>query len=241
MSNRREFFKKSFLLGLSATSSALFSQKQIEALEVVGAYAGEQFVLPPLPYSYSALEPFIDEPTMKLHHGKHHQVYVDKLNAALTTYKGEKTLDSLVKNAWQLDASIRNNAGGHYNHSLFWQSLRPNPTSTDNQPETLVMAAITKQFGSFTAFKAEFTKKASSVFGSGWCWLTAKAGQLDIVTSANQDNPLMIEATANTRIILALDVWEHAYYLKYQNQRPQYITAWWNLVNWSFAEMQFQK
>ncbi len=241
MSNRREFFKKSFLLGLSATGSALFSQKQLETLEAVGAYAGEQFVLPALPYSYSALEPFIDEPTMKLHHGKHHQAYVDKLNAALTTYKGEKTLDSLVKNALLLDAAIRNNAGGHYNHSLFWQSLRPNPTSTDNQPETLVMAAITKQFGSFAAFKTEFTKKATSVFGSGWCWLISKAGQLEIVTSANQDNPLMLEATANTRIILALDVWEHAYYLKYQNQRPQYITAWWNLVNWSFAEMQFQK
>lgn len=241
MTDRRSFFRKSFLLGLSATGTALFSSRQLEALETLGAFSETRFTLPPLPYAYDALMPYVDEQTMRIHHTRHHQAYVDKLNAALENHKETSDLDTLVKNALKLPSAIRNNAGGHYNHTLFWQSLKPNPEGKENKPEGKLSVAIDKQFGSFDNFKAEFQKKAMTVFGSGWCWLVVNKDKLEIINSANQDNPLMLETESGMRIILALDVWEHAYYLHYQNKRADYITAWWNVVNWSFAGERFNQ
>lgn len=241
MTDRRSFFRKTFLLGLSATGSALFSNRQLEALETLGAFSDNKFVLPPLPYAYDALLPYIDEQTMRVHHTRHHQAYIDKLNQALENYKGESDLDTLVKTALKLSPAIRNNAGGHYNHTLFWQSLKPNPDGKANKPEGKLLTAIEKTFGSFDGFKVEFQKKAMAVFGSGWCWLVLNQERLEIVNSINQDNPLMLESDNGLKIILALDVWEHAYYLNYQNKRADYINAWWNIVNWSFAGERFNQ
>jgi superoxide dismutase, Fe-Mn family len=239
MADRRSFLKNSFLLGLSTTTTALIGNEQLKAIEALGGFAGEKFILPELPYNYNALTPFIDEQTMKLHHSKHHQAYVDKLNNALTNYQGDKSLDGLIKEALKLDDAIRNNAGGHFNHSLFWKSMRPAIKDKPNLPEQKIMDAITDKYGNFEAFKEEFQKKALSVFGSGWCWLVKKRNKLEIITTPNQDNPLMLAGAENSTILLGLDVWEHAYYLNYQNKRIDYISAWWNIANWSFAENRF--
>ncbi len=239
MSNRRSFLKKSFLLGLSTTTAALVGKEQLQAIEALGGFAGEKFSLPELPYAYNGLVPFIDEQTMKIHHSKHHQAYIDKLNSALTTYQGDKSLDGLIKEALKLDNAIRNNAGGHFNHSLFWKCMRPAVRDKPNLPEQKIMAAIDDKYGNYEAFKEEFQKKALSVFGSGWCWLVKKRNKLEIITTANQDNPLMQEGGEGITILLGLDVWEHAYYLNYQNKRADYISAWWNVANWSFAESRF--
>ncbi|NUM25371.1 MAG: superoxide dismutase [Candidatus Buchananbacteria bacterium] len=188
------------------------------------------YKLPALPYSYDALEPFIDQQTMQLHHDKHHQTYVDKLNAALTGHEElkMKSPEELISNLESLPAEIKtavqNHGGGHINHSLFWNILKKDTAITGEIKE-----AITTQFGSFDAFKEQFSKAALNQFGSGWAWLVVnQAGALEITATANQNSPL----SDGKMPILALDIWEHAYYLKYQNKRPDYIEAFFNIINW---------
>ena len=189
------------------------------------------FTLPPLPYPYDALEPHIDEATMKLHHGKHHQAYVDKLNAAIAASEWEsKSIDeimvSLDKVPDKIKAAVRNNGGGHYNHSLFWQWMSP---TGGGEPTGKVAEAINSKFGSFAKFKEEFEAAGMSRFGSGWVWLIQDGGELSIVTTPYQDCPV----SEGKKVLLGNDLWEHAYYLKYQNRRPEYLAAWWNVVNWN--------
>ena len=195
--------------------------------------------LPPLPYATNALEPHIDAQTMEIHHGKHHNAYVTNLNAALEKAPelASKSLDDLLKN---LDAvpeairpAVRNNGGGHWNHSLFWQVMGPN---AGGAPSGKLAEAITAAFGDFEKFKEQFAAAGAGRFGSGWVWLNNTGGTLSISSSPNQDNPLMDGKAAP---ILGLDVWEHAYYLKYQNRRPDYMKAWWNVVNWGEVERRF--
>lgn len=196
------------------------------------------YSVPALPYSFDALEPHIDAKTMEIHHGKHHQAYVDKLNAALPEvmsaepkFEGqpiETILCNLDKVPESVRTAVRNNGGGHYNHSLFWESMS---ADGGGEPTGPLAEAITTAFGSFAEFKTAFGDAATTRFGSGWAWLIKKAdGSLSIVSTPNQDNPIMDDLTVTP--LLGLDVWEHAYYLNYQNRRPDYISAWWNVVNW---------
>lgn len=201
--------------------------------EKIGTYP---YILPPLPYAYEALEPNIDAATMRVHHDKHHQTYVDELNKALKDYpKFQKQpltelleeWDDLPKN---VRTTIRNNGGGHYNHSFFWLCMMPD---APQEPSGELKAAIEKKWGSFAAFKEAFSAAAKKVFGSGWAWLCIdEDGELSIITTSNQDTPL----EEGLMPLLCLDVWEHAYYLAHQNKRMDYITAWWNVVNWPFVE-----
>jgi superoxide dismutase, Fe-Mn family len=188
------------------------------------------YEVPPLPYDYAALEPHIDEQTMRLHHDKHHQAYVDKANGALEgTEWADKPIDEVIAN---LDAlpddkrgPVRNNGGGHLNHSLFWESMSPNG---GGEPSGDLASAIDDAFGSFDAFKEQFEAAGVGQFGSGWAWLVLDGGSLKITSTPNQDSPISSGATP----LVGNDVWEHAYYLKYQNKRPDYLKAWWNVVNW---------
>jgi Fe-Mn family superoxide dismutase len=239
--NRRDFIKKSTLIGLSGLVSTLFGNEKLSHLESLSKLSDSEilFYLPKLPYSYDALEPYIDKQTMEVHHSKHHQTYVDKLNKALENYNEDKSLNLLLKKASDLNTAIRNYAGGHFNHSLFWQLLSPNPNGEKSIPLAKLNEAINNQFKSFDNFKKEFTEIALKTFGSGWCWLILQEGKLKITSTPNQDNPLMNMASENGKPILALDIWEHAYYLKYQNKRADYITNWWNIINWKKAEELF--
>ena len=187
------------------------------------------FELPKLPYDFNALEPHIDAKTMEIHHGKHHNGYVTNLNNAIagTDMEG-KSLEDLMKVAGT-NPAVRNNGGGHYNHSLFWTILSPNG---GGNPSGVLAAAINSKFGSLDAFKEEFGKAAATRFGSGWAWLSVANGELVVSSTPNQDNPLMDVADVKGTPILGLDVWEHAYYLNYQNRRPDYVAAFWNVVNW---------
>jgi len=198
-----------------------------------------EYTLPPLPYDFGALEPHIDAKTMEVHHDGHHAAYVKNLNAALKDHPDHqgKPIEDLIKN---LDAlpeaartAVRNNGGGHANHSLFWQVMKP---SGGGRPAGALAAAIESDLGGFDAFKEAFTKAAGTRFGSGWAWLVAKGGKLAVTSTPNQDTPLM---DGSGTPLLGLDVWEHAYYLKYQNKRPDYITAWWNTVNWDEVARRF--
>ncbi|GMA49571.1 superoxide dismutase [Mn] [Alicyclobacillus contaminans] len=195
--------------------------------------------LPPLPYAYNALEPHIDELTMQIHHDRHHATYVNNLNAALEGHADlqNKPLNDLLASLDSVPESIRtavrNNGGGHANHTLFWEILSPNG---GGEPTGAVADAINATFGSFENFKAEFTKAATGRFGSGWAWLVVDNGKLAITSTPNQDSPLMEGKTP----ILGLDVWEHAYYLKYQNKRPDYIAAFWNVVNWAEVNKRYE-
>ena len=196
------------------------------------------FTLPPLPYDYNALEPNIDEQTMHIHHDKHHQGYVDNLNKAVAGTDNEnKTLEELVKNAGSLSTAIRNNGGGHWNHSFFWEILSPNG---GGQPEGKLADAINEAFGSFDEMKEKFNAAGAGRFGSGWAWLGVADGKLTICSTPNQDNPLMDVAECKCTPVLGCDVWEHAYYLKYQNRRPEYLKNFWNLVNWKKASENFE-
>ncbi|UYZ61672.1 superoxide dismutase [Hymenobacter weizhouensis] len=197
------------------------------------------FELPQLPYPSNALEPHIDAQTMEIHHGKHHQAYVTNLNNAIagTDLEGQ-SLEELMHNVAAAPAAVRNNGGGHWNHSLFWQILGPNG---GGEPTGPIADAITSSFGSYEKFKEEFTKAATTRFGSGWAWLCKQAdGSLQICSTPNQDNPLMPDAGCKGTPVLGLDVWEHAYYLKYQNKRPDYIAAFYNLINWDEVNRRFQ-
>ncbi|MEO8771412.1 MAG: superoxide dismutase [Ferruginibacter sp.] len=188
------------------------------------------FTLAPLPYAYEALEPHIDKQTMQIHHDKHHQAYVDNLNKAIAGTDNEnKSLEELVKHAGSISAAVRNNGGGHWNHSFFWDSLAGNAGGT---PSGKLGDAITAAFGSFDALKEKFNNAGMTRFGSGWAWLIVKDGKLEVSSTPNQDNPLMEVAEVKGTPILGADVWEHAYYLKYQNKRADYLAAFWSVVNW---------
>jgi Fe-Mn family superoxide dismutase len=186
------------------------------------------FELPQLPYASNALEPNIDAQTMEIHHGRHHKAYVDNLNNAVLGTEAEgKTIEEIIANISKYPAPIRNNGGGHWNHAMFWNWLSP---SGGGNPTGAIADAIDKDFGSFDKFKEEFAKAAATRFGSGWAWLIVQNGKLVVSSTPNQDNPLMDVAEVKGTPVLGLDVWEHAYYLKYQNKRPDYVAAFWNLV-----------
>jgi Fe-Mn family superoxide dismutase len=198
------------------------------------------FTLPALPYDFAALEPHIDAKTMEIHHGKHHQTYVNNLNAAIEKAPelAKKSLDELMRDANKLPeavrTAVRNNGGGHWNHSMFWQIMSP---KAGGEPAGNLGSAIKSAFGDFAKFREQFSAAGVGRFGSGWAWLINTGGKLSITSTPNQDNPLM----EGQKAILGLDVWEHAYYLKYQNRRPDYIAAWWNVVNWKEVEKRFSQ
>lgn len=195
------------------------------------------FTLPALPYAHNALEPHIDEKTMQIHHGKHHQAYVDNLNKAIAGTPNEgKSLEELVKAAGTISPAVRNNGGGHWNHTFFWESMAANAGGT---PSGALADAINAAFGSFDAFKEKFANAGMTRFGSGWAWLLVKDGKLEISSTPNQDNPLMDVAEVKGTPVLGVDVWEHAYYLHYQNRRADYLTAFWNVVNWNKVAERF--
>jgi superoxide dismutase, Fe-Mn family len=230
-SSRRKFIKQLSLAAAAVTSDKLFGNSIVNF-----ANTNPVFTLPKLNYSYNALEPYIDTATMEIHHGKHHQTYITNLNKALATskliYKNIESLCQQVKA--NTDLTIRNNAGGHFNHSFFWEIMQAN-TNKDmpNLPTGKILEKIEQSFGSFDNFKIRFEEAAMKRFGSGWVWLYDIKDKLKIGSTPNQDNPLMPLSEIKGRPLLALDVWEHAYYLKYQNKRAEYITNWWNLVNWT--------
>lgn len=240
--NRRDFLKKASMLAITG----LVSNGFIEKLAIANSdFESENVnkpthVLPPLTYEYDALEPFIDKATMEIHHSKHHQAYIDKLNKAVEETKASDiTLEELNKNISKHSLTMRNNAGGHYNHSLFWQLMKPNG---GGNPIGKLSDAVNLSFGSFESFKNKFSEAAKNRFGSGWVWLVVNNDKkLEIGSTANQDNPLMDISDFKGTPVLALDVWEHAYYLKYQNKRNEYIGAWWNVINWEQAELNFSK
>jgi Fe-Mn family superoxide dismutase len=193
------------------------------------------FELPKLPYAYDALEPHIDARTMEIHHSKHHQAYITNLNAAIagTDLEG-KTIEEILQNCKDKPA-VRNNGGGFWNHNLFWECMSP---KGGGEPTGVLLQAINDAFGTFEAFKAEFAKAGATRFGSGWAWLCVTNGKLEVCSTPNQDNPVMGEGCKGTAI-LAMDVWEHAYYLHYQNRRPDYINAFFNVINWDFVAQKF--
>lgn len=232
---RRQFLKLSALvsaglwLGKSSAWSAIVDQTP--------------YTLPKLPYAYQALSPVIDAQTMEIHHSRHHQAYVDNLNKALKTadavYQNKTIVELMATINETTPTSIRNNGGGHYNHSIFWKLLQP--AQSNNQPKGELSRAIELQFGSFDQFKVQFQEAAMKVFGSGWVWLIKnQEGKLMIGTTANQDNPLMALSSFKGSPILALDVWEHAYYLQYQNKRKDYVQNFWQIINWEQAASNYQ-
>lgn len=206
--------------------------------EAQGTAQAAPYTVPPLPYSFDALEPYIDAKTMEIHHDKHHGAYVKNLNAALEGHADLAKLsvealiskiDSVPEN---IRTAVRNNGGGHANHSLFWKIMKK---GGGGEPKGEIADAIKSTFGSFNEFKAKFNEAATKRFGSGWAWLQIKGGKLGIESTPNQDNPLM----SGAKPVMGIDVWEHAYYLKYQNRRPEYIEAWWNVVNWEQINQNF--
>ena len=222
--NRSEFLKLAFgaSAGLVAFRSFGFAPTQAEG----------PFKLAPLPYAYDALEPHIDKMTMEIHHDKHHKAYVDNLNKAVAgTDMAKMDIDALVKSVnASTPAAVRNNAGGHWNHTFFWNIMGP---SAGGAPKGALADAINKKYTSFDNFKTEWGKAATGRFGSGWVWLIKSGNDIEIISTPNQDNPLMALAEKKGTPVLGLDVWEHAYYLKYQNRRPEYVTAFWNVVDWN--------
>lgn len=232
--NRRKLLHSTVLIG--SIFLAGFNQNNLSA--TVSDFGSSRnpinptgkFALPALPYAYNALEPHIDARTMEIHYTKHHAAYTNNLNSLIAGTDAEKLdIEQLLANISKYPVGVRNNGGGYYNHNLFWNILSP---SGGGKPSGQLLTAIEKDFGSFEAFKEKFSTAASTRFGSGWAWLVQSEGKLIITSTANQDNPLMDIAEVKGIPILTLDVWEHAYYLNYQNRRSDYITAFWNLVNW---------
>ncbi len=240
------FFSRrdAFRISLGTLAASLFGgtfQADVLAQSPASAPAPSgPYKLPPLPYAYEALEPHIDTWTMQIHHDKHHKAYVDNANRLLADQpelaklSPEELLKNLDKAPESIRTGLRNNVGGHVNHSLFWLMMSP---KGGGQPTGDIAKAITERFGSFEEFQKQFNDAASKRFGSGWAWLVLDDGKLEIISTANQDAPVM----DGKKPLLGLDVWEHAYYLKYQNVRPSYITAWWNVVNWDFVNELFKK
>jgi Fe-Mn family superoxide dismutase len=241
MMTRRQAIKTTALASAAiATLPGAIAQPFTVPKEVLISTTPEPFTLPPLPYAYDALEPFIDAETMHIHHDKHHAAYVANLNKAVAAVNIDKTLtlEVLMKDLNSVPESyrpaVRNNGGGHYNHSLFWQMMKKDG---GGEPTSGLAAAINANFGSFSTFKENFSKAALGQFGSGWAWLVLDGSTLKIEPTPNQDTPL----SAGRPPLLGLDVWEHAYYLKYQNKRVDYIAAWFNVVNWDFVSERYAK
>jgi Fe-Mn family superoxide dismutase len=240
--NRRQAIKTAILAGGVLTTTGIRGLRAQSSSLVPSASAAPSgpFKVPPLPYGYDALEPYIDTETMHIHHDKHHAAYVKKLNDAVATQPelGEMDIVEILKHPEKVNASIRktvhNQGGGHYNHSLFWQMMKP---QGGGDPQGDLAKAIASQFGSVADFKIKFSKEATDVFGSGWAWLVVNGKDLEIEPSANQDSPI----SDGKFPILGLDVWEHSYYLKNQNRRADYIAAWWNVVNWDFVSDRYAK
>jgi Fe-Mn family superoxide dismutase len=233
--SRRQFIKQ--------TGKASIAMASMPIIHTFGKFQLSQeinYIQQPLPYSYNALEPFIDAMTMEIHHTKHAAGYTKNLNDACIAEKVDiknTSITSLLESISKYSTKMRNNAGGHYNHEMFWQLMKPSPATA---PTGALAEAINKNFGSLDNFKTTFSDAAKARFGSGWAWLIIKAdNSLAVCSTPNQDNPFMDIAETKGTPILGLDVWEHAYYLKYQNKRPDYINAWWNLVNWAFVEKKF--
>jgi Fe-Mn family superoxide dismutase len=235
INSRRQFIKQT-----GKASIAMASMPLMHTLGVLPINQEINFQQIPLPYAYNALEPFIDAMTMEIHHTKHAAGYTKNLNDACVAEKVDiktTSITSLLASISKYSTKIRNNAGGHYNHELFWQSMQPAPAS---MPTGSLAKAIEKSFGTFADFQKAFSEAAKNRFGSGWAWLIInEKKELAICSTANQDNPLMDIAEVKGYPLLGLDVWEHAYYLKYQNKRADYINNWWNLVNWKFVEERF--
>ena len=235
INSRRQFIKQT-----GKASIAMASMPLIHTLGVLLINQEINFQQIPLPYAYNALEPFIDAMTMEIHHTKHAAGYTKNLNDACVAEKVDiktTSITSLLASISKYSIKMRNNAGGHYNHELFWQSMQPAPAS---MPTGSLAKAIEKSFGTFADFQKAFSEAAKNRFGSGWAWLIInERKELAICSSANQDNPLMDIAEVRGYPLLGLDVWEHAYYLKYQNKRADYINNWWNLVNWKFVEERY--
>ncbi len=229
---RREFVKNSVA---AAAVIAVSGTSFVSESKGSGNFLSEpaSFILPPLPYDFAALEPHIDSLTMQIHHDKHHGGYVNNLNKAVAENNLKfSSLEEMLKNISTFPATVRNNGGGHWNHSLFWKLMKP---GGGGPPSGKFAEALNSAFGSFDAFKNKFTEAAMKRFGSGWAWLVVQDGKLEIGSTPNQDNPLMDVSELKGNPVLALDVWEHAYYLKHQNKRADYINAWWNTVNWDEA------
>jgi len=228
--NRISFLSHSALLGMAGI---LMPQAILTAPK-------EVFTLPNLSYGFDALEPHIDKATMEIHHGKHHKAYVDNLNKAIAGTPLEKmSLSEIMQGISKHPVAVRNNGGGHYNHSMFWTIMAPANT---NKPSGELASAIDKKFGSFDKFKEEFNKAATSRFGSGWAWLiVTNKGELAVTSTPNQDNPLMdvVPQAERGYPVMGIDVWEHAYYLKYQNKRADYISGWWNVLNWNAISLRY--
>lgn len=243
MITRREAIKTTALI---TTAAAVMPGALAQTNTTAAAPA--LFTLPPLPYAFDALEPHIDARTMEIHHDRHHKTYVDNLNksyrpTSINAPNPMPTIEELMSMrspGAPMPLAIRNNGGGHYNHSLFWQMMKKDG---GGEPKAELAKAIDSAFGNFAGFKEGFGKAAASRFGSGWAWLVFNQGKLEIVSTANQDSPIMGQAVAGCEgtPLLGLDVWEHAYYLKYQNKRADYVTAWWNVVNWDFVTERYLK
>jgi superoxide dismutase, Fe-Mn family len=233
--------RRQFLYNLGIFSSASLSSVSLFPTAATSLEkSSTQFTLPPLPYAYNALEPYIDQRTMEFHHDKHHAAYVKNLNAALAKYPQlqGKSIESLLQNLdslpTEIRTTVRNNGGGHANHSMYWQSMAP---KAGGEAKGELAKEIAKTFGSFAAFQATFNEVGTKRFGSGWVWLSReKSGKLKVASLPNQDTPLMVGEYP----LLGNDVWEHAYYLTYQNRRPEYLKAWWNVVNWSEVEKRYR-
>jgi Fe-Mn family superoxide dismutase len=247
--SRRDFIKKSAAMALGTIAATTFINKAMASTSTENEFVEDaiiedgKFTLPALPYAYEALEPHIDKMTMEIHHDKHHKAYVDNLNKALETVDakiltGTPTFENIFENVAKLPPAIRNNAGGHYNHTMFWTLMKPNG---GGEPKGKLADAIKISFTSFDEFKKQFADASMKRFGSGWAWLVVSDGKLKISSTANQDNPLMKLDTVEVKgtPVLALDVWEHAYYLKNQNRRADYIASFWNVVNWDECERLF--
>jgi superoxide dismutase, Fe-Mn family len=236
MMTRREVLKTTAL----ATATVAVAPSLFAADPPPGKLGSGVHVVPPLTYAFDALEPHIDARTMEIHHDRHHKAYVDNLNKAIVARPElkpkttEAMLQDLMSVPEDVRTAIRNNGGGHYNHKLFWQMMKKNG---GGQPKAELAAAIEKNFGNFNDFKTKFTESATKIFGSGWTWLTVGSGKLEIESLPNQDNPI----SQGKQVLLGLDVWEHAYYLKYQNKRADYIAAWWNVVDWDFVAERYGK
>lgn len=236
---RRNFL--TFVAALSAVKIIEPVSKRIEKFNniIERRNAMGKFELQPLTYSYDALEPYIDKATMEIHHSKHHQAYVNNLNKAIEgTELESKSLEEMFSMMSKLPAAVRNNGGGHWNHDLFWKLMTPGGSK---EPTGDLLNDIVSTFGSFEDFKKKFAEAATGRFGSGWAWLVKSDNKLVITSTPNQDNPLMDVAEVKGNPILGLDVWEHAYYLKYQNRRPEYIENWWNVVNWDVVADLYSK
>ena len=238
--SRRKFLKKSSLITLAGLGVQLFSNKILSAMGTTrDGLAGEPFTLPKLPYEFDSLEPFMDAMTMEIHYTKHHRAYVDNLNKAVAAGKISSSLDEIIKSVSSFPPVIRNNAGGHWNHSFFWRLMKP---EGGGSPDGKIEELINDSFGSFETFKTQFEDAGLKRFGSGWAWLVIDANKkLVIGSTPNQDNPLMDVSELKGIPILAVDVWEHAYYLKFQNKRGEYLKSWWNVVNWTEVNKNFEK